>query len=80
MQTKKKVVMLAGVLGLSLAGHGRIGKKIRKVQSMRPQYQHSGGDLRTVGPLAQKIDRHIKAGEFEQLEKTLDDILVIIKA
>ena len=59
--------------------YGRISKKLRKVQSMMPQYQQSGGDMKTVGPLVQKMERQIQAGAFEQIEKTLDDILVIVK-
>ena len=59
--------------------YGRISKKLREVQSMMTAQQQSGGDMRTIGPLVQKMERQIQAGAFEQIEKTLDDILVIVK-
>ena len=57
----------------------KIQAKSMEVQSLVPKWIQSGGNPNDITPLLKKIDEYSKAGDPANVEKTLDQILTIVR-
>jgi hypothetical protein len=52
--------------------------KVKQIQTRFPAWIASGGDPSRIGPLGQELDVAIRAGRFDEADKTIDRILAIL--
>ena len=57
----------------------RIQEKAKQVQETFPKWVKAGGNQRRLEPLTQELDGHMNAGRLADAEKTLDQILAILR-
>jgi Tol biopolymer transport system component len=56
----------------------RVQRKAKEFQERLPLWGGSGGDPNKIRPLAEQLDRYLKAGQPEQAEPILDQLLAIV--
>ncbi len=54
-------------------------KKLQQIDRQIHEWIDHGGDQKKIGPLADRVDKYLKAGQFKEAEQTADQILAIIK-
>jgi Tol biopolymer transport system component len=57
----------------------RVQDKVKQVETTFPKWVQAGGNPRTLEPLTEQLDRHMKAGRLAEGEKILDQILTILR-
>lgn len=58
----------------------RVQKKIQQVHENAPRWVAAGGDRRRIEPLAEQLDKFLKAGQLREAEESVDKILAILEA
>ncbi len=56
----------------------RLDGKMKRVQTLAPQWVQAGGDQAKIAPLGPQIDAHLKAGRFDEAERLVDQILATV--
>ena len=56
----------------------RLDGKMKRVQTLAPQWVQAGGDQTKIAPLGPQIDEHLKAGRFDDAERLVDQILATV--
>ena len=73
------VAVTCSAATLQSDARARVEQKVKEVQDTVPKWVEAGGDPRRLEQLPKELEGHLKAGRLAEAEKTVDQILAIVR-